>query len=158
MSATDMLALSILRKENDSEVNSFSLESEENRLKFILLLSTTIDHNPFSFCPFHWLDTCQRQFISYASNFLMTVSSSYLINARDVHRKQRWNCYRNRVVSLLTQCMAKWQLPFLSFLTANMRCWDESSQIRSVLSSLTVAQTGKRGWAAKPQTSPSICP
>lgn len=158
MSATNMLALSILRKDNDSEVNSFSLESEKNRLKLILLLFITIDYIPFSFYPFHWLDTCQRQFTSYASNFLMTVPSSYLINACDVHRKQRWNCYRNRVVSLLSQCMAKWELPFLSFLTASMRCWDESSQIRSVLSSLTVAQTGKRGWAAKPQTSPSMCP
>lgn len=29
MSATNMLALSILRKDNDSEVNSFSLESEK---------------------------------------------------------------------------------------------------------------------------------
>lgn len=53
MSATNTLALSILRKENDSEVNSFPLESEENRLTFILLLSITIDYNPFSFYPFH---------------------------------------------------------------------------------------------------------
>lgn len=39
-----------------------------------------------------------------------------------------------------------------------MRWLADSSQILRVLSSLTVAQTGSRGWAAKPHTSPSMWP
>lgn len=66
----------------------------------------------------------------------------------------KWNTERHYI----NNSYSKWESPFLSFLTASMRCWEESSQILSVLSSLTVAQIGKRGWAAKPQTSPSICP
>lgn len=49
-------------------------------------------------------------------------------------------------------------IPFLSFRTASMRCWEDNSQMRRVLSSLTVAQMGRRGWAASPHTSPSMCP
>lgn len=39
-----------------------------------------------------------------------------------------------------------------------MQWLGERSHILKVLSSLTVAQIGKWGWVAKPQTSPSIWP
>lgn len=53
MPATNILALSMPRKESDSEVNSFPLKLGEKRLKFILLLFITIDYSPFSSFPLH---------------------------------------------------------------------------------------------------------
>lgn len=96
MPATNILALSMPRKESDSEVNSFPLKLGEKRLKFILLLFITIDYSPFSSFPLHWLDTCQRQFISRAPNLLRTVSFAHPINARAVPWRQRGSCWRSR--------------------------------------------------------------
>lgn len=78
--------------------------------------------------------------------------------ASEYQLNERMNPTRSVLCKYSCRCVRRCHVPFLSFRTASMRCWEDNSQMRRVLSSLTVAQMGRRGWAASPHTSPSMCP
>lgn len=107
-----------------------------------------------------WKDTRSSRVSAFTMRKLPSfrpTAKAFPSGEKQQHRPPVWRA-RCLFIKSKGTCTFAADSPFLSLRTASMQWLGERSHMRRVLSSLTVAQSGRCGWVARPHTSPSMWP